>query len=394
MTGYDPVFPQDAALTGIYVHVPFCRGRCNYCGFVTYPHHPDLEENYVKALTREIDLWAQTEVLPTHSRSFQVDTLYFGGGTPSILRPASIAQLIDAWQERFEVVPDPEITVEINPATVKVEQLKHLRRAGVNRASLGIQSFEDHELIAMGRRHNASDALIVFEDARVAGFDNISIDLIAGFPGQSMASLRRSLETALDLNPEHLSIYLLEVKEGTELQSRIREGRIQAPDDDLAASLYEYICETVKRAGYEHYEISNFARHGYFSRHNLKYWQDATYIGLGAAAHGMIGRHRYSNVQDLDRYGQLLAEGQLPFHSFTELTPENRFRDALIMGARLVQGVDLQLLGNRYNIDVETFVRGTVGDLEDSGLFTMDGGRLALTPRGRLLSNVIFARWV
>jgi len=394
MTPFDPVLPQDIAPIGIYVHVPFCLGRCSYCGFVTNQHYPALEELYFQAVLKEIELWTQPGSLIWSDISPEVDTIYLGGGTPSVLRPENIATLIDRCKDKFRSTSDLEITIEVNPATVDLNGLKLFREAGVNRVSLGVQSFDDSELAGMGRRHAASDGLAVFRNARTAGFENISIDLIAGFPGQSLASMRRNLSAALELEPEHLSIYLLEIKEGTELEARIRNGQVQVPDDDLAATLYEYICETVVDAGYEHYEISNFARPGRVSQHNLRYWKDGIFVALGPGGHGMTGRHRYVNIEDLDNYAEFVNENKTPFSSLTELTPETRFRDALIMGTRLVAGLDLQLLGDRYGVDAEAFVRATIGDLFDSGLFKIEARKLILTARGRLLSNIIFSRWV
>ncbi len=389
-----PVFPQDTAPIGIYIHIPFCSGRCNYCGFVTNRHDRALEEVYIQAVLREVELWSLPGSLIDSSRGPEVDTVYLGGGTPSILRTKNIAALIEKCTDKFRTVPDLEITIEANPGTVDLGKLKDLRQVGVNRISLGIQSFDDNELAAMGRRHSASEGSDVFKRARKAGFDNVSLDLIAGYPGQSLASMHRNLLTALELGSEHLSIYLLEVKEGTPLEACIRTGQIQAPDDDLTATLYEHICETVVNAGYEQYEISNFARPGRVSRHNLKYWQDSLYIALGAGGHGMTGQHRYVNVGDLDKYAESIDQDEMPFESLTELTPKIRFKDALIMGARLVRGLDLELLGKRYNINAEGFVRDTIGDLANSGLYTIERGKFRLTPKGLLLSNIVFSRWV
>jgi len=390
----NPDFPQDTAPTGIYIHIPFCSGRCNYCGFVTNLHDRALEEIYIQAVLREMELWSLPESLINSSSGPEVDTIYLGGGTPSILRTKNIAALIDKCRDKFRTVSDLEITIEANPGTIDLNKLKDLREAGVNRISLGLQSFDDNELGAMGRRHSASDGSAVFKRARTAGFDNISLDLIAGFPGQSLASMHRNLLTALELEPEHLSVYLLQVKEGPALEACIRNGQIKAPDDDLTATLYEHICETVVKAGYEHYEISNFARPGRVSRHNLKYWQDCIYIAIGAGGHGMTGRHRYVNIGELNKYSESINQDERPFESLTEMTPEIRFRDALIMGARLVRGLDLGLLGKRYNMDAEGFVRDTIGDLSDSGLYTIEQGKLRLTPKGLLLSNIVFSRWV
>ncbi len=393
MTLFDPVFPQDTAPIGIYIHIPFCSGRCTYCGFVTNQYDPALEDAFVQAVLNEIDLWSRQDSL-IGSLNSKVDTIYFGGGTPSILRPENIATLIDRCKDKFSTTSDLETTIEVNPSTIGLNGMKYLKVAGVNRVSLGIQSFDDSELAAMGRRHAASDGVALFRNARTAGFENISIDLIAGFIDQSLASIQRTLRMALELRPEHLSVYLLEVKEGTEMETRIRSGQIQAPDDDLAATLYEYICATVVDAGYEHYEISNFARPGRVSGHNLKYWKDGVYVALGPGGHGMTGRNRYVNIEDLNRYAEFISQNKMPFSSLTALTPEIRFKDALIMGTRLVAGLDLQLLGERYNINAEAFVRDTIGDLSDSGLFKIEARKLILTARGRLLSNNIFSRWV
>lgn len=394
MTEFHPHFPQDTDPAGIYIHVPFCRNRCNYCGFVSYPHQPDLEEGYVNWVIREMELrrnsFALSELLPV----IGVDSIYFGGGTPSLVSPGRIDRLIQACRRVFPVARSPEVTIEINPASAGLEDLAYLRQAGVNRASLGIQSLHDDELRIMDRCHTAHDAVGTFHDLRTAGFQNISVDLIAGFPGQTLDSVRRSLCEVLELRPEHVSIYLLEVKTGTPLDSQLREGRLQPLDDDLVATIYEMICATAEEAGYWQYEIANFALNGYRSRHNLKYWRDSIYLGLGAGAHGMTGRSRYANVDDLHEYQRGLSHGRLPTGDLTEMTPEMRFREALIMGLRLVEGIDLDQLGHRYHVDACAFVESTIGDLSDAGIFVLSGSRLALTSHGRLVSNVIFSRWV
>jgi len=329
-----------------------------------------------------------------HQGTHCVDTIYFGGGTPSTLRPEHIAEVVDLCMSGFRVDPSAEITLEINPATVSRGGLIALRQAGVNRVSLGVQSLNDHELAAMGRSHTAREALETFGELRSAGFDNISVDLIAGFPGQSRPSLAATVRAVVELAPEHVSVYLLEIKEGTRLDALIRSGSMARPDDDLAVDLYEDMRSQLSEAGYVHYEISNFALDGYCSRHNLKYWQDAIYLGLGPGAHGMDGRRRYANITDLKDYFSVLDRGALPFDSVTTLTPWGRFKDALIMGARLVRGLDLKRLGQRYGIDAIEYVESTACDLREAGLFWLEGDVLVLTDRGRLISNTLFARWV
>jgi oxygen-independent coproporphyrinogen III oxidase len=394
MKAFSPSFPPDDTPIGMYIHVPFCRSRCHYCGFVTNLHDPDLEEPYVRSVMQEVALWSERISRGDFTISPQVDTIYFGGGTPSLLSPERIERLIRAVRQFFRVIDTPEITLEINPATVDRHALRMLREAGVTRASLGIQSLHDAELQAMGRPHSARDALDSFENLRRAGFDNISVDLIAGFPGQTRESLAQSLTQSLGLGPEHLSVYLLEVKPHTRLAADIRDRVVPAPDDDLVADLYEDICTVATARGYAHYEISNFCRPRFASRHNLKYWQDRVFLGCGPAAHGMTGRHRYANKDGLADYQGALDQGMLPCARMDELTADTRFRDALIMGLRLVRGLDLDLIGLRYAVDARAFVVETVGDLCEAGLCVLQGHTLRLTDKGRLLSNLVFARWV
>jgi len=394
MKTFDPVFPPDNSPIGIYIHVPFCVGRCNYCTFVTNLHDPDVEERYVRSVIKEMNLWADMAGPEPRLLHLQADTIYFGGGTPSLLHPDLVARLIELCRSSFNVLPDSEITVEMNPATAPRQSLALLKDAGVNRASLGIQSLDDAELKMMGRRHTSKEAVASFEDLRAAGFDNISVDLIAGFPGQTRESVRASLSRALQLRPEHLSVYLLEVKGGTALEDMIRAGTISMPDEDLTADMYEDIREITAKAGFEHYEISNFALPGCHARHNMKYWQDELFVGLGMAAHGMTGRHRYANADNMTDYDAALSRASRPFSSIEALTPETRFKDALIMGLRLVKGLDLADLNRRYQVDSVAFVKETAGDLEAASLLVLNGARAYLTDRGRLLSNMVFSRWV
>jgi oxygen-independent coproporphyrinogen-3 oxidase len=246
----------------------------------------------------------------------------------------------------------------------------------------------------MGRAHGAGDAVRAFHDLRAAGFDNISVDLMAAWPGQSLVSVEENLRRALELEPEHLSVYLLEVKEGTRLARRIEAGEVEPPDDDLAAEMYERFCALAEAAGCEQYEISNFARPGRRCRHNLKYWSDEVFLAAGAGAHGMTGRVRYENRELLTDYQARVLAGLLPRSVVTELTPQARFKDALIMGMRLVEGVDLEALAARYGVDARRYVLESAGDLVGAGLIRLEDSRCVLSPRGRLLSNQVFSRWV
>jgi len=258
---------------GLYVHIPFCSSRCSYCDFATGLYQSELAERYVSALVEEIRS-------SRYAGQF-VDTIYFGGGTPSLLQPSQLDRILNALHECFAIDQAPEITIEINPGSLNVEKLREFRRLGINRASFGAQTFDDTELAKLGRSHNAADTLRTFADLRAAGFSNISFDLIAGLPGQTLDRWQRNVQIALELQPDHLSFYLLEVHSSTPLAEHVRRGLQPAPDEDLAGVMYEWMLESTATAGYEHYEISNLCRPGFHSRHNVKYWTGAPYCGFG-----------------------------------------------------------------------------------------------------------------
>src|SRR5574341_219344 len=281
---------------GVYIHFPFCRSRCSYCDFATGTHDSSAAARYVHALTTEISNWREVD-LPR-----AVDTIYFGGGTPSLLTAEQLERILGAVHERFEVTVNSEITLEINPGdggeTVELrhETMRQWRRLGINRASFGAQTFDDRELKMLGRTHDSADIARTFQQLRDAEFENINFDLIAGLPGQALAGWKDNLKRALALQPEHLSLYLLDLHEGTPLHDQIQRGMRPRPDEDVAAEMYRLMVDEVSTAGYEHYEISNFCRPGSASRHNTKYWTGAPYYGFGNSAHSYDGaRRRWAN---------------------------------------------------------------------------------------------------
>ncbi|HKZ01467.1 MAG TPA: radical SAM family heme chaperone HemW, partial [Pyrinomonadaceae bacterium] len=264
---------------GIYIHIPFCRSRCSYCDFATSVYERELAERYVKALSRELGAWGDDAGLP------EIDTIYFGGGTPSMLTPKQVEAILTVVHTRFEVSDNTEVTMEMNPGSLTVETLCDFKRLGITRASFGAQTFDDRQLARLGRSHTARETRQTFGALRKAGFENISFDLIAGLPGQTVDGWRRNVDEALELRPEHLSFYLLEVHEGTPLAEHIKLGKQPQPDEELAARMYELMLERSGRAGYVHYEISNLSLPGFESRHNTKYWTGAPYYGFGCSAH-------------------------------------------------------------------------------------------------------------
>ncbi|HEX8475305.1 MAG TPA: radical SAM family heme chaperone HemW [Pyrinomonadaceae bacterium] len=380
---------------GIYVHIPFCRSRCSYCDFATGAYEGALAERYVRALVDEIERFHPTHDNTRFPLPHEADTIYFGGGTPSLLAPAQLATILDALQRNFRITPDAELTLEMNPGTVTPEVLSEFRRLGINRASFGAQTFDDRELARLGRTHTADDARRTLRDLRAAGFDNISFDLIAGLPEQSLAAWSRNLEEALALRPAHLSLYLLEVHEATPLAEHIKRGMWRAPDPDTAAEMYRLLVERAEAAGYEQYEISNFCLPGYESRHNVKYWTGAPYYGFGSSAHSFDGDSlRWSNERDAARYTQLVEEGQSPVVETTQLDEQDASAESLFLGLRLARGVSLEAHRARFGRDVRELYRDELERFSEAGLIELCGDTLRLTREGALLSNEVFAAFV
>jgi oxygen-independent coproporphyrinogen-3 oxidase len=375
---------------GIYIHIPFCRARCSYCDFATGAYEGALAEQYVRALAREIESFDRAGALE------EVDTIYFGGGTPSVLTHAQVSNILNAVCKRFRVSDEAEVTMEMNPGTVTPDAARAFRAAGVNRASFGAQTFDDRELRRLGRTHTADDTRRTFDTLRDSGFDNVSFDLIAGLPQQTLDAWQRNLEEALALRPEHLSLYLLEVHEGTPLAAQIREGRYPMPDADLAAEMYRLISARTREAGYEQYEISNFCLPRRESRHNMKYWTGAPYYGFGCSAHSFDGREsRWSNERDARRYVELMEKTGTAVVERTELDARERSAEALFLGLRLlVRGVDLAEHRALFQRDVLAEYSEDLARFDEAGLITVEGDVLRLTPEGALLSNEVFSAFV
>jgi oxygen-independent coproporphyrinogen-3 oxidase len=372
---------------GVYLHIPFCKSRCSYCDFATDVYRDNgAVERYVDALCTEIGAWQ-----PAEGVTQDVDTVYLGGGTPSLLTADQTGRILRSVREKFVVAPDAEITMEMNPATVSPETLGAYRDLGVNRASFGVQTFDDRDLKLLARGHDANDARATFQMLRNAGFDNISFDLIAGLPGQTIDNWRRNLDEALLLGPEHLSLYLLEVHEGTPLAAQLGSGRRPAPDEDTAAEMYEIMLDRLAGSGYEQYEISNFARSGSESRHNTKYWRLDPVYAFGVSAHSFDGRERYSNERDTARYVDMIhAAGS------AEVTREwiDQASEFIFLGLRLECGVDLGEYEERFGSDLRATHAESLAELVEDGLVENAGSTLRLTRRGKLFSNEVFAKFV
>jgi oxygen-independent coproporphyrinogen-3 oxidase len=372
-------------MLGLYLHVPFCSSICNYCNFNRGLFDAALETRYVAALEREIASAADGS---------PVDTIFFGGGTPSLLDPLRIRGVIERCRAAFDVCPDAEITLETNPETSSPARMDGFRAAGVNRVSFGVQSLKDAELRRLGRVHSAERAAGALAEARAAGFDNVSIDLMMWLPEQTCADWLGNIDGAIALAPDHLSLYLLELYPNAPLKEDMaRAGWSLAPDED-AAEMYLEGLAALDRSGYTQYEISNVCREGRASRHNLKYWTDGEWLGFGCGAHSTRNGARWKNVSSTTEYIDRVTSGETTAVDRRELTWDERLEEALFTGLRLTTGVDIAAAGARYGVDVWRRFGAGLQPFVDAGVLLRDGDRLRLTREGMLVANEVMQIFV
>ena len=386
------------SMAGLYIHIPFCLSKCAYCDFSSYAGLESLFPSYLAALEHEM-----LQVMPPlekgkasePSSAYAFQTLYIGGGTPTVLPAPDLGEVMETARRAFSLPLEGEVTVEANPGTVGFNSLRSLRDAGVNRLSLGIQSFDDQLLRVLGRRHTAAEARHAWFDARAAGFDNLNLDLILGLPGQTLENWQESVHRALELRPEHLSLYALSVEEHTPLSTRIANGTLPPPDDDLAADMYEWAEETLTGAEFTHYEVSNWAMPGYACQHNLVYWRNEPYIGLGAGAHSWWNGKRWANVGDPKAYVTMLDQQHLPVSEQETIGRALEMGETMMMGLRLLQeGVSFARFEQRFGVPMETVYADEITELVERGLLERTPERVRLTHKGCLLGNQVFARFL
>jgi oxygen-independent coproporphyrinogen III oxidase len=409
----------------VYVHIPFCQKRCSYCDFNTYAGFDDLIPAYVSALKKEIEI-----LTASRGETIPVGTIFFGGGTPSLLSDTFLRQILTLLAESFDFQNDIEITLEANPGTLRLEYLAALRNMGVNRLSMGMQSAQPRDLKLLDRQHTHQDVIKAVTWARQAGFSNLSLDLIFGVPTQSLENWADTLDQALELGPEHFSLYALTVEPKTPLHSWVTAGTVASPDSDLAADMYDLACEKLAVAGYVQYEISNWARGSgkwqiphaemgmkridpsalhtpnspFKCRHNLQYWHNLPYLGFGAGAHGFVGGYRIENLRGLADYIQALENYEQKMDHFPRtpatqnlipIDPETEMRETMIMGLRLTEaGVSAEMFKARFGTALLDVFGGEIEKLINWGLLEWRADSLRLTPRGRLLGNQVFVAFV
>ncbi len=374
-------------MIGLYLHIPFCAAICNYCNFNRGLHDDELRRRYVEALIADI----RSQAAPVVA----ADTIFFGGGTPSLLTPGEVARILVACRESFAVAGDAEVTLEANPESASAETLEGYRAAGVNRLSFGVQSFHDAELKRLGRLHSSATARLAVTLARAAGFDNLSLDLMMWLPGQQPSDWLASVDALIEVGPEHASLYLLEIYPNAPLKDEMaRAGWSVAPDDD-AAEMYLDGLGRLDRAGYEQYEISNVARPGRRSRHNLKYWQEGEWIGFGCGAHSTYAGERWRTLNSTAEYVERIAAGADVRLDRSPLAPQERLEEALFMGLRLVEGLNLPAVQERHGVDIWARYGQDLATFVHAGLLVHEPGRrLALTRAGMLLANEVMSVFI
>ncbi len=375
---------------GIYVHIPFCQRKCAYCDFYSLTDLT-LRQPFVDSLLQEMALVTSDEV--------RSDTLYFGGGTPSVLTQQQIETIMQQAKDLFTLTPDAEITMEVNPGTVTQDYLNFMRQIGINRINIGVQSFSHNILEFLGRIHSPGHATQVIQQARKAGFDNVGLDLIFGIPGQDASTWQDDLKTALVFAPEHLSCYILSIENGTHLDQMRKSKAFEPAPEQHIADLFCITQQILKDAGYEQYEISNYARidngeKAWRSRHNQKYWSFAPYTGLGPGAHSYRAPLRYWNVRDVGLYSAALAKGRLPIQESEKTTTEQQITEAIYLGLRTCDGIDIAHFEKLFQIDFNQQYGDTLKTLYEENLVIVDNSRCALTSKGMLFHNSIVERLI
>ena len=370
----------------LYIHFPFCRRKCNYCSFVSYQCREADIPAYVSAVQQELAACATGQ---------RVCSIYFGGGTPSLLSPKQFEGLLSDIHSLFIIDNTAEITIEANPGTVDESYLAAIRELGINRLSLGVQSLDDEELALLGRIHSSAEARDTLLFARNAGFANVSLDLIYGLPGQNIYSWKDTLDEVIKLAPEHLSLYPLSLENDVPISLAIERGEIPDIDPDRSADQYELAEDLLTVHGYGHYEISNWAKEGWECRHNMAYWKNLPYLGIGVAAHSCMDGHRFANTTDLDRYlDASLLNIEMPRGMDEEIWPELQLSETVILGLRLNTGVNLDDIQRRFGIDLLRLYGQQINELAISGLLECVDRYVRLTRRGRLLGNEVFWRFL
>jgi len=372
---------------GIYIHIPFCESKCNYCDFYSIKYKKKYVNKYMDFLIKEIELYSKK------LKNKKVKAIYLGGGTPSLLTPSEIEKILNIIYSNYTVLEDIEISMEANPESLNENKIKEYKISGINRLSLGVQSFLDNELKFLGRIHNVKKSISVINNVKKY-FDNFSLDLIFAIPDQKLEDFKYSLNKSIEFNPKHISLYNLQIEKGTPFYQMLKEDRITEITEELDYKMYNFAINELKKNGYQHYEISNFAKQDYHSKHNLLYWNYKPYLGIGPSAHGFNGKNRYYNIKDIASYINKLAKNEFPIKEIINLTQKELISEMMFMGLRLISGVSKKDFQDRFDITINEVYEDTIKKLKKEGLIKENEQNIYLTKKGINLGNVSFSEFL
>jgi len=374
---------------GLYIHIPYCIHKCGYCDFNSHPIKQDEMNHYIDALVAEMKHYAKT-----YSNTNIIRTIFLGGGTPTTLTVYQLERILKECVSEFTVASDAEITIEANPATIDIEQLKSIRQTGYNRISIGVQSFDKAELKLLDRAHGPEEIHSTVDRARKAGFDNLSLDLMFAVPNQSLSSWESNLNKALEKNPEHLSTYNLTIEQGTAFSKLQSNGKLIMPDDDHQLELYKRTIERLTKKGFHHYEISNFARRGKECKHNITYWENKNTLGLGAGASSYMNGTRFKNINLPAHYIRQVKEKKIAVEHSETLEPRQAMGETIMLGLRLLQGISIHQFEKRFQISFINLFKNIVHSLKEKELILIEDDRLRLSPKGLFLADSVILEFI
>ena len=371
---------------GIYIHIPFCKKKCYYCDFVSYCNKDNLIENYIKAVKKEIQM---------QNIQSQITTIYIGGGTPSYIDSKYIEEILKELKSK-NIASNAEITIEVNPGTVTKEKMQEYKKMGINRISIGLQTTQNNLLKQIGRIHNFEEFLETYNITRKTGFKNINVDLMIGLPNQSIQDIKITLEKIIKLNPEHISVYSLIVEEKTPIEDKISKGELELPDEETERNMYWYVKNTLELNGYKHYEISNFAKIGYESKHNVNCWEQKEYFGFGIAAHSYRDITRYSNITNIEEYIKNIKNQKIERNRIIhEIQKEDdKKKEYMLLGLRKIDGIKISEFKNKFGDNPIYLFRNQLKRLNDEELIIIDDDTIKLTNRGIDLANLVWEEFV
>ena len=375
-------------MLGLYIHVPFCVQKCNYCDFNSFKIKGNDKKEYLNAIEKEMKLYSD------EFKNKQFDSVFFGGGTPSILNIEELKRLVGSVFENFNIKKTAEVSMECNPGTINKEKLIHMKELGINRLSIGLQAIQNHHLKYIGRIHSYEEFEKNYLEAKEVGFDNINIDLMYALPNHKKEEWKESLDKIISLNPSHISAYSLILEEGTKLYEMYDNEEFSLLDEDTDIEMYNYTINKLKENGYNQYEISNYSKEYKECKHNIIYWKCDNYLGLGPGASGYIGDIRYNNISDLNEYNHKISQNIKPIEEETILSEKDKIEEFIFMGLRMNEGISLKVFKERFNISIEDIYKEPIEKLIDSKLLELDKDNLKLTQKGREISNTVFIEFI